>query len=581
MMSECRVDGVMQKDEMRMTNDEHASLKECEACGMRYDAAKVPGGMCARCLMMGGVDEDRSTAAAMSENWQPPTVEALQAMLPGYEILGLIGRGGMGAVYKARQPSLGRLVAIKVLPVLKDELGVGFVERFRNEARLMARMSHPGIVHVYDFGELEDGMFFFVMEFVEGTDVAQMMKSSGRLPPALAARITEEVCAALHHAHEAGVIHRDIKPANVLISTSGQVKLVDFGLAKQRDPEAGGVTGTGLTLGTPDFAAPESLISGALVDPRTDLYSAGVMLYHMLTGEIPRGVFKPASREAGAHTSFDDIIRRAMSADREHRYPTAAAMREAVKRAANPRMAASWRWLGLAAVLVLIFAGGVALRPVMMPHEAVLTDRQAAERVAAWVFSKKGRVAVRSGTELITASRSTDLPAGPLVIERMLFTSIEEPGINITDAELELWLPRVPDLEHFIVEDSPKLLSKLGERGLMALARLLNLERLSLEHAPLTDDLMFHLAPFTKVTALNVSNTKISGTGFAHLRRNLVWLQVAGCLISEAGWNEIREFKRLQGVKVSPNLASSLPRDEDGYVCQPALRSLLWPEKAP
>lgn len=564
-----------------MTNEEPVSVKECEVCGTRFDAAKAPGGMCARCLMMGGVDEEVMTSAQQTENWQPPAVEVLQGLLTGYEILELIGRGGMGAVYKARQPSLDRVVAVKVLPLLKDELGVGFVERFRNEARLMARMNHPGIVHVYDFGELAGGMCFFVMEFIEGTDVARMMKSSGRLPPVLAARITEEVCAALHHAHEAGVIHRDIKPANVLISAAGQVKLVDFGLAKQRDPAAGGVTGTGLTLGTPDFAAPESLIAGELVDHRADLYATGVMLYHMLTGEIPRGVFKPASREAGAHTSFDDIIRRAMSADREHRYATAAAMREAVQRAANPRMAASLRWLGLAALLVLLFTSGVVLRPMLMPHEAVLTERQQVDRVAEWVFSKKGRLMVRSGTELITATTSTELPSGPLVIERLLFTSIREPNVTITDAELALWLPLVPDLQHFIVEDSPKLLRSLGERGLMELGRLLKLERLSLEHAPLTDDLLFGLAPFTQLIKLNVSNTRINGTGFSHLRRNLVWLEVYGCPINEAGWSEIREFKRLQGVKMSPGVAPSLSRDEDSYVCLPALRAFLWPEKAP
>ena len=564
-----------------MTNDESASLKECEACGTRFDASKAPGGMCARCLMMGGVDEERMTSAQQTDNWQPPEVEELQALLAGYEIIELIGRGGMGAVYKARQPSLDRVVAIKVLPVLQDELGVGFVERFRSEARLMARMNHPGIVHVYDFGELEGGMCFFVMEFVDGTDVARMMKSSGRLPPVLAARITEEVCAALHHAHEAGVVHRDIKPANVLISASGQVKVVDFGLAKQRDPAAGGVTGTGLTLGTPDFAAPESLISGALVDHRADLYSTGVMLYNMLTGEIPRGVFKPASREAGAHTSFDDIIRRAMSADREHRYATAAAMQNAVQRAAHPRMAASLRWLGLAAVLVLMFAGGVALRPILMPHEVVLTERQKVDRVAEWVFSKKGRVMVRSGTELITAATNAELPRGPLVIQRLLFTSIKEPNLTITDAELALWLPLVPELLHFTVEDSPKLLRGLGDRGLMELGRLLKLERLSLEHAPLTDELMYHLAPYTRLLTLNVSNTRINGTGFSHLRRNLVWLEVAGCPMTEAGWNEVREQKRLQGIKMSPGVAPSLPRDEAGYVCQPTLRTFLWPEKAP
>lgn len=553
----------------------------CPICRTAFDPVKVPGGICPRCLMMGGVDEDMDEAAQPASEWVPPTVPELQTLLPAYEVLELIGRGGMGAVFKARQPVLERIVAIKVLPVLRDELGVGFVDRFRNEARLMARMNHPGIVHVYDFGELAGGLCFFVMEHVDGTDVAQMVKSSGRLPADLAASITADVCAALHYAHESGVVHRDIKPANILVSKEGQVKVADFGLAKKQDHEAGSVTGSGLTLGTPDFAAPESLISGMLVDHRADLYAVGVMLYHMLTGDIPRGVFRPVSRQVQARASFDDVIRKAMSADREQRYQTAAALRKDVEAARKPRMAASLRWLGSAAMVLLLVGGGMAMRPVLLPHEAVLTEREKVARVAEWVFSKQGRVMVRSGTELITAGSSAELPAGPLEVERMLFEEINVPGLNITDAELALWLPLVPELKYFIVESSPRLLRSLGEKGLMELARLLNLERLSLEHAPLTDDMMYPLAAYTRLLSLNVSNTRINGTGFSHLRRNLVWLEVFGCPINEAGWSEIREFKRLQGVKMSPGVAPSLPRDEDGHVCLPALKEFLWPEKAP
>lgn len=557
------------------------NLNPCPICQSAFDPEKVPGGICPRCLMMGGVDEDMDEAAQPASEWVPPPVPELQALLPAYEILEMIGRGGMGAVFKARQPTLDRFVAIKVLPVLRDELGVGFVDRFKNEARLMARMNHPGIVHVYDFGELAGGLCFFVMEFVEGTDVAQMVKSSGRLPADLAASITADVCAALHYAHEAGVVHRDIKPANILVSQEGNVKVADFGLAKSCDPDALGVTGSGLTLGTPDFAAPESLVSGMLVDHRADLYAVGVMLYNMLTGEIPRGVFRPVSRQVQARASFDQIIRKAMSADREHRYQTAAALKKDVEQASKPRMAASLRWLGMAAMVLLLVGGGMAMRPVLLPHEAVLTERQKVERLAKWVFSKGGHLVVRSGTDLITAKTSAELPRGPLVIERLLFTAIREPNLTITDAELALWLPLVPELKFFIVEGSPRLLRSLGERGLMELARLLNLERLSLEHAPLTDDLMYPLAAYTRLLSLNLSNTRINGTGFSHLRRNLVWLEVFGCPINEAGWSEIREFKRLQGVKMSPGVAPSLPRDEDGHVCLPALKEFLWPEKAP
>jgi len=140
-------------------------VTSCPVCQNAYDSSQTLGGLCRRCLMMGGVDDDSADPSPPSA-WSPPEVEELHELLSDYEVIELIGRGGMGAVYKARQPTLDRLVAIKVLPVIRDELGVDFVARFRNEARLMARMNSPGIVHVYDFGELPGGMCFFVMEFV-------------------------------------------------------------------------------------------------------------------------------------------------------------------------------------------------------------------------------------------------------------------------------------------------------------------------------------------------------------------------------------------------------------------------------
>ncbi len=261
--------------------------------------------------------------------WKPPTVEHLQALLPQYEIVSLLGHGGMGAVYKARQITLDHLVAIKILPPeAADDGDANFVERFKNEARTMARMNHPAIVHVHDFGETAEGQLYFIMEFVDGTDVSQMVRGSGRLPPEHALAITAHVCDALDYAHSHGVIHRDIKPANVLINQDGQVKVADFGLAKASDPSQMGLTKSNMAMGTPDFVAPEALISGVLVDERADLYAVGVMLYNMLTGEIPRGMFQmPSQKLNGGDTRFDAIIARAMQTDREHRYQSAMEIR--------------------------------------------------------------------------------------------------------------------------------------------------------------------------------------------------------------------------------------------------------------
>ena len=256
--------------------------------------------------------------------WKAPTVERLQQMLTGYEVIEMLGMGGMGAVYKARQISLDRLVAIKILPpeAAGDE-EANFVERFKNEARTMAKMNHPAIVHVYDFGETSEGQLYIVMEFIDGTDVSKMILSQGKLPPDHALAIVAHVCDALQYAHTHGVIHRDIKPANVLINMEGAVKVADFGLAKASDAGQGGLTKTNMAMGTPDFVAPEALIAGMIVDGRADLYAVGVMLYNMLTGNVPRGMFRMPSTTVKTDPRFDKIITKAMEMDREMRYQTA------------------------------------------------------------------------------------------------------------------------------------------------------------------------------------------------------------------------------------------------------------------
>jgi len=257
--------------------------------------------------------------------WQPPTPEELQEQIPQYKILGLLGRGGMGAVYQGWQTSLERYVAIKILPQDTDGGDAQFSARFKQEARTMAKFQHPGIVSVYNAGQTPTGLLYIVMEFIEGTDVAQMVKSQGRLPPGHALAIAAHVCDALQYAHSQGVIHRDIKPANVLMNMEGEVKVADFGLAKAAGPSQVGLTMTDMAMGTPDYLAPEALITGIEIDGRADLYALGVMLYEMLTGQVPRGRFNMPSVKTGgeADVRFDAIIARAMEQDRDKRYQTA------------------------------------------------------------------------------------------------------------------------------------------------------------------------------------------------------------------------------------------------------------------
>lgn len=264
--------------------------------------------------------------------WEPPTPEELQELIPQYEVHQLIGRGGMGAVYKGTQISLDRAVAIKLLPPAIEQQDLAFAERFKNEARLMGRMSHPAIVSVYDFGRTADGQLYFVMEYVDGTDVQRMIASEGKLPPEHALAITAHLCDALGYAHKQGIVHRDVKPSNVLIDTEGRVKVADFGLAKLSDKNLrSSLTQTGMAMGTPDYVAPESLMPGADVDGRADLYAVGVMLYQMLTGDIPRGMFRmPSQKFLSIDPRFDAIVRRALEHDREERYQNSQEMRQAL-----------------------------------------------------------------------------------------------------------------------------------------------------------------------------------------------------------------------------------------------------------
>jgi serine/threonine protein kinase len=259
----------------------------------------------------------------------PPSPADLARHFPQLEILELVGQGGMGAVYKARQPKLDRLLALKILPpeVARDPT---FAERFTREARSLARLNHPNIVTIFDFGE-SDGLFYFSMEFVDGKNVRQLMEAE-ELTPSLALQIVPQVCDALRYAHDEGVVHRDIKPENILLDKKGRVKIADFGLAKivGLSPAYLTLTGTHEVMGTLYYMAPEQMKRSHTVDHRADLYSLGVVFYEMLTGELPVGRFAPPSHKARVDSRLDNIVLRALSREPEHRYQDAADLKKDV-----------------------------------------------------------------------------------------------------------------------------------------------------------------------------------------------------------------------------------------------------------
>jgi serine/threonine protein kinase len=265
-----------------------------------------------------------------SADWEPPMAVELEPLFPGYHDFSFIDRGGMGAVYAATQRSLERRVAIKILP---PEMGqdVAFVDRFHQEARLLARLQHPHIVAIYDFGRNESGHLFIVMEYVEGNSLLDIMKLA-RLPVAKALEVTTQICEALQFAHDQGVIHRDIKPTNILIDVWGRVRVADFGLAKLAavSPSAPMTSRTGLAMGTPGYAAPEQRRGDAGLDHRADVFSLGVTLYEMLTGHLPMGVFEPPSKKSESPAILDKVVTRALREKPGDRYQRAGELRSAI-----------------------------------------------------------------------------------------------------------------------------------------------------------------------------------------------------------------------------------------------------------
>lgn len=309
-----------------MTTDDSSS--PCPRCGAPVPA-EAPGGECPKCLLQAVVAPTEPTSpAADARDW--PTLEEVQAAFPELQVEGEIGRGGMAVVFKARQSHLDRTIALKILaPWLAGE--PGFAERFSREARVLAKLNHPNIVTIHDFGQAAR-FFYLLMEFVDGVNLRQAMQA-GRFTPEQALGLVPKICDALQYAHGEGVLHRDIKPDNILLDGKGRVKIADFGIAK-----LGGeaelpsmLTRSGMQLGTPAYMAPEQMENPGDVDHRADIYSLGVVLYEMLTGELPLGRFAAPSEKSAVDGRIDEIVFRTLEKERERRYQSAEEMKTRVE----------------------------------------------------------------------------------------------------------------------------------------------------------------------------------------------------------------------------------------------------------
>lgn len=393
-----------------------AEPKQCPKCGAAIPP-EAPQGLCPKCLLArASIPTEAETAAKPA----PPTRQELAAAFPQLEILELVGQGGMGFVFKARQPKLERLVALKVLsPSFAAD--PAFADRFTREGRVLARLNHPNIVTIHDFG-LANGFFYLLMEFVDGVNLRQAMRA-GRFTPEQALSVVPRICDALQFAHNEGVLHRDIKPENILLDAKGRVKIADFGIAKLLGESAakGHLTDSGGTLGTPHYMAPEQIENPASVDHRADIYSLGVVFYEMLTGELPLGKFQSPSQKVQVDVRLDEVVLHALEKEPARRYQQASEVKTAVDTITsappaadpNPRLAPAsqaqtqssgrfWRRLFVGAVAVLmLFPVALAFLYMTRARRAELQARQAHEILGNLPMETKGDAAASSAKLVI------------------------------------------------------------------------------------------------------------------------------------------------------------------------------------
>jgi serine/threonine-protein kinase len=395
-----------------------------------------------------------------------------------YQIVARIAAGGMGEVFRAHDPVLDREVALKMLHTsLADDQA--FIDRFRREARSAATLSHPNIVAVHDWGTTQ-GTYFMVMEFIRGVNLRAILTRQGALQPAHAVHIVRDVLAALEHAHAQGIVHRDIKPENIMVRASdGAVKVADFGLARAfADSRVSQAPGT--VTGTVQYLAPEQ-IEGMPADPRTDLYATGIVLYELLSGEVPfsgetslaiawrhlrERVPPPSRANPIVPVSLDRVVLNATERDRDRRVPDAATMRQDLARAdgelppAPPlselagsvtpadeipadrlatvtiprtlspkerrrqRLVRAFRWVSLVTVLAVL---GWALWTFVIPHPTTVPDLRADP------LARAEAEADDAGLDLLKEQRfSTEVPAGAVISQSLAPGSEAERGDELT-----------------------------------------------------------------------------------------------------------------------------------------------------
>src|SRR5947209_188721 len=326
-----------------------------------------------------------------------------------YEITGELGRGAMGVVYKALDPTIGRTVALKTMRLDVHGLDAKeMVRRFQNEARAAGVLNHPNIVTIYDAGE-QDGIFYIAMEFIEGTTLHEVLAEQRVLATDEVLQLTRQIARGLDYAHSNGIVHRDIKPANIMITGNGTVKIMDFGIAKS----GGQVTNTGQVLGTPNYMSPEQ-VKGRQLDGRSDLFSLGVILYEMLTGEKPfvgqnvttiiykivnENPITPRDLDVTVHPGLSAIVTKALAKAPDDRYQTGA---DLVRDLENYKLAGPVRTGSTSAITP---APAAPEKTLVLPLR-VVAGNTARAAAAAPALAKKPIPVKRPTTAILSSKRS-------------------------------------------------------------------------------------------------------------------------------------------------------------------------------
>jgi predicted Ser/Thr protein kinase len=495
-----------------------------------------------------------------------PLPEELSAMLPpgAYHVESFLGQGGMGAVYKGTQVRLKRPVAIKIM---RRDLGKDhdFEARFEREAQAMAKLNHPNIVSVIDYGEAGPAYLYIVMELVDGADLMDVIRG-GQMTQEMALSLLPQICDALQFAHDHGIVHRDIKPSNIMLTRDGRIKMADFGLAKHFDAESSFRTQTGTGMGTPDYAAPEQFSPDMPIDHRADIYALGVMIYQMITGQLPRGAWKPPSQRAPVAPQWDSIVSRAMQSDPSERYQQASEVKTDVTsipltqgRAAGPPAAATGTGsakspnvalggpsalpqtksraqllLGLIASAAVVALGAFIFmkEPAPKSNEAqptatvpasapVSPNAQVSRMAAEMALSKCSRVVVEQNGRIIHIAHGGSLPSGDFRFLEFHAGSnnpdepFDKMAAGITADELKTMLA-APEIEVAGVKN----VTALNEEICRLMASKRDLKHASFQNAGMKDEWLRHFGQAALLEQLQLSQCfSVTDAGIAHLAK--------------------------------------------------------------